>query len=432
MTLFGLRRMTTVNQDDLRSGAKPFNIPKQIIWQAWKRVAANKGAPGVDRESIEAYQNCLERNLYTLWNRMSSGSYYPKPVRQVLIPKGDGQCRPLGIPTVNDRVAQMAVKIVLEPRLESVFHPSSFGYRPGKNAHQAVNQARRNCWRFDWVLDMDMKAFFDTIDHDLMMRAVDKHVSEKWIRLYILRWLESPVEMSDGKRQERNQGTPQGGVISPLLANLYLHYAFDVWMRRFHPSIPFERYADDIVCHCRSKKEGETLWKALETRLNECKLKLHPVKTQLVYCKDGKRREEHALTRFDFLGFSFHARTLQDRNGKLFTSFNPSVSRKSLKRMSLAIRNLNINRSSRLTLPMLAARLNPMVRGWVTYYGAFYPDTLKRFLVRIDLRLGCWARNKYKRLRGHKRRAWAWLKRCRGVNPKLFVHWEFVYLKGVG
>lgn len=432
MALSGLRRVTTVKQDDPRPGAKPFEIPKQIIWKAWKRVAANKGAPGVDKESIDAYQNRLGQNLYTLWNRMSSGSYHPQPVRQVLIPKGDGQTRPLGIPTVNDRVAQMVVKILLEPRLESIFHPSSFGYRPGKNAHQAVSQARHNCWRYDWVLDMDMKAFFDTIDHDLMMRAVEKHVPEKWIRLYILRWLESSVEMADGERQERDRGTPQGGVISPLLANLYLHYAFDVWMQRNHPAIPFERYADDIVCHCRSQEEGKAILNDLNDRLSECKLQLHPVKTKLVYCKDGKRKGDFPLTRFDFLGFSFHARTVQDRHGNLFTGFNPSVSRKALKRMNLEIRSLNINRCTTLTLPILAARLNPMVRGWVTYYGAFYPEILKRFLVRIDLRLGRWARNKYKRLRGHKRRAWAWLKRWREARPTMFVHWDFVFSSGDG
>lgn len=183
MTLFGLLRVTTVQQDDPLQQAKPFDIPKRLIYEAWKRVAANKGAPGVDKESIQAYGNQLGQNLYSLWNRMSSGSYFPKPVRQVLIPKDDGQTRPLGIPTVNDRVAQMVVKMILEPRLEPVFHPSSFGYRPSRNAHQAVAQARRNCWRYDWVLDMDMKAFFDTIEHDLMMRAIEKHAPEKWIRL---------------------------------------------------------------------------------------------------------------------------------------------------------------------------------------------------------------------------------------------------------
>jgi len=424
--------VTTVKREDPLTKTKPFEIPKRLIWESWKRVAANQGAPGVDKESIQDFQACLGGNLYTLWNRMSSGSYHPKPVRQVLIPKGDGKFRPLGIPTVADRVAQMVVKKILEPRLEAIFHPSSYGYRPGKNAKQAVAQARRHCWRYDWVVDMDIRAFFDTIDHELMMRAVEKHVPEKWIRLYIERWLKCDVEREDGTIESPICGTPQGGVISPILANLYLHYAFDAWMQRCHPAIPFERYADDIVCHCRSKEEADSLLAELRNRLADCHLELHPGKTRVVYCKDNKRREKHRNTRFDFLGFSFHARTVQDRQGNLFTGFGPAVSRKALKRMSQAIRDLNIDRCIQLKLPDIAARINPMVRGWIAYYGAFYPELLKRFLIRIDLRLGRWARNKYKRLRRHKRQSWDWLKRCRESDPRLFVHWEYLFLKGSG
>ncbi|MCG8613778.1 MAG: group II intron reverse transcriptase/maturase [Pseudomonadales bacterium] len=432
MALFSWQDGTTVKQDDPTYKAKPFEVPKRLIWNAWKRVAANKGAAGVDMETIDTYQERLGQNLYTLWNRMSSGSYFPDAVKQVLIPKPDGKTRPLGVPTVNDRVAQMAVKILLEARLDPIFHPSSFGYRPGKSAHQAVSQARRNCWRYDWVLDMDMKAFFDTIDHDLLMRAVEKHVPEKWIRLYIRRWLECPVLLNDGTQVERTFGTPQGSVISPLLANLYLHYAFDAWMERNHPGIPFERYADDIICHCHSKEEGETLLLQLNERFSRCHLTLHPEKTKLVYCKDGKRKGNFPVTRFDFLGFSFHARTVQDRYGVLFSGFGPGVSRKALKRMNLAIRQLKLHRWTNWTLHELAARINPMVRGWVQYYSHFYPEPLKRFLVRLDLRLGRWARKKYKRLRGHKRRAWAWLAKIRNAFPKLFVHWDFVFSKGHG
>jgi group II intron reverse transcriptase/maturase len=427
MTLSGFGDVTTVKREDPLPKAKPFEIPKQVVWEAWKRVAANKGAPGVDKMSIEAYRGRLGDNLYTLWNRMSSGSYYPQPVRQVLIPKGDGDFRPLGIPTVADRTAQMVVKMILEPRLERVFHPSSYGYRPKRSAKQAVAQARRNCWNYDWVIDLDIRAFFDTIDHELMMRAVEKHVPEKWIRLYIQRWLESEVELEDGTIETRNCGTPQGGVISPLLANLYLHYAFDHWMQRNHPSIPFERYADDVLCHCRSQEEAEALLAELRGRLSDCRLELHPAKTKLVYCKDGKRRAKSAHTRFDFLGFSFHGRTVQDRHGNLFTGFNPGVSRKALKRMNQAVRELKIHRRTSLTLKELAAILNPMVRGWVEYYGAFYPEPLRRFLVRLDLRLGRWARKKYKTLRRRRRRSWAWLKRCRMSSPRLFVHWDYLF-----
>jgi len=416
-----------VKRDDPSTKTKPFEIPKRIIWRSWKRVAANNGAPGVDKESIQAFQSRLGGNLYTLWNRMSSGSYYPKPVRQVLIPKGDGTFRPLGIPTVADRVAQMAVKEVLETRMEALFHPWSYGYRPGKNAKQAVARARQNCWSFDWVVDLDIRAFFDTIDHGLMMRAIEKHVPEKWIRLYIERWLKCAVQLADGTVKSPSCGVPQGGVISPLLANLYLHYAFDAWMQRHHRNVPFERYADDVVCHCRSKQEAERLLEALRKRLANCRLELHPDKTRVVYCKDNKRRGEHPTTRFDFLGFSFHARTVQDKQGNLFTGFGPGVSRKALKRMNQAIRSLNINRNIHSKLPDIAARLNPMVRGWIAYYGAFYPEPLKRFLIRIELRLGRWARNKYKRLRGHKRRSWQWLRGCRVSMPHLFVHWDYLF-----
>lgn len=383
-------------------------------------------------ESIETFQNDLGCNLYKLWNRMSSGSYLPSAVRQVMIPKSDGNIRALGIPTVVDRTAQMAVKMVLEPRFEKIFHPNSFGYRPGRSARNAVAQARQNCWRFDWVLDLDIKAFFDTIDHELLMRAVEKHVPEKWIRLYIKRWLEMPVQLENGVIEARTCGSPQGAVISPLLANLYLHYAFDEWMRRHHPTMPFERYADDVVCHCRSKVEAQTLMMRLKERLACCKLQLHPAKTQIVYCKDGKRRGNYSRTRFDFLGFSFHARSVQDRAGNLFVGFNPAVSRKALKRMNQSIRELNLTRNTPLTLEDLAKRLNPLVRGWIGYYGSFYPETLKRFLSRIDLLLGRWTRNKYKRLRRHKRRSWAWLRKCRETSPKLFVHWDYLYSKGDG
>lgn len=427
MTLSGEDHGTTVLREDSLINTKPFEIPKRLVWEAWKRVAANQGAPGVDKESIKAYQARLVRNLYALWNRMSSGSYFPQPVREVLIPKGDGQFRPLGIPSVNDRVAQMTVKLMIEARLDSMFHPSSFGYRPHKSAHQAVRQARQNCWRHDWVVDIDLKSFFDTIDHTLLMRAVDKHVTESWARLYIKRWLESPVQKQTGEIVARTSGTPQGGVISPLLANLFLHYAFDRWMQTFHRDIPFERYADDVVCHCKNKPKAEQFLAELARRMQACGLALHPDKTRLVYCRDGRRREDHPHTQFDFLGFSFHARTVQNREGKLFAGFGPAVSQKALRRMTQAIRSLNLNRSTSLTLADLADRLNPMVRGWVNYYGEFYPEPLKRFLIRLDLRLGRWARNKYKRLRGHKRRSWAWLKRCRENAPQYFAHWDFCF-----
>jgi len=270
---------------------KSFTISKYEVWEAYKRVKSNRGAAGVDRQSIEEFDRDLKNNLYKLWNRMSSGSYFPAPVLRVEIPKADGRLRPLGIPTVMDRIAQMVVKRCLEPELEKHFHSDSYGYRPSKSALDAVGVARKRCWEYDWVLDLDIKGFFDNIDHDLLMRALRKHTDCRWILLYVKRWLEAPVQLPDGSLQERDKGTPQGSVISPLLANLFLHYAFDLWMQRRCPSVPFERYADDVICHCKSRSQAEGLLDAISKRMTECKLELNHTKTKIVYCKDNRRKK---------------------------------------------------------------------------------------------------------------------------------------------
>jgi group II intron reverse transcriptase/maturase len=288
--------------------AKPFDIPKREVWEAFKRVKANQGAAGVDRQSIADFEADLSNNLYKLWNRLSSGSYFPPPVRRVDIPKADGGTRPLGIPTVADRIAQEVARRYLEPCLEAVFHTDSYGYRPGRSAIDAVRQARQRCWRYDWVLDIDVKGYFDSIDWELLLKAVRHHTNCAWVLLYIERWLKVPVQMEDGGVVPRTAGTPQGGVISPLLANLFLHYAFDVWMSRNYRHIPFERYADDAICHCKSAEEARALWSALQERLAACKLALHPEKTKIVYCKDANRHGDFPNQSFDFLGFTFRAR----------------------------------------------------------------------------------------------------------------------------
>ena len=270
--------------------AKPFDIPKREIWEAFKKVKANQGAAGVDGQSVSDFEVDLSNNLYKLWNRMSSGSYFPPPVRRVDIPKDDGRTRPLGIPTVGDRIAQEVVKRYLELRLEPIFHADSYGYRPGRSAIDALRKARQRCWRYDWVLDIDVKSYFDSIDWALLLKAVRKHTDCPWVLLYIDRWLKAPVQMEDGSIVPRAAGTPQGGVVSPILANLFLHYAFDLWMGRNFPDIPFERYADDVICHCRSAEQARALWSALEARFTACRLALHPQKTKLVYCKDANRR----------------------------------------------------------------------------------------------------------------------------------------------
>lgn len=312
---------------------KPFKIPKALVWRAWKQVKANRGAAGVDAQSLSDYEQNLASNLYKLWNRMSSGSYFPSPVRRVWIPKADGKERPLGIPTIEDRIAQMVVKQVLEPRLDPLFHPDSYGYRPNKSAQQAVRQCRQRCWRYAWVVDLDIKGFFDNIDHELLLKAVRHHIRDVWVLLYIERWLRAAVQQPDGALEQHDSGVPQGGVISPLLANLFMHYTFDVWMRKHCPDAPFERYADDAVIHCHTQECARKILAWLRRRFAECGLELHPVKTRLVYCKDEQRRWSFPQTSFDFLGFCFQARRVRNRRGWFFSGFHPAVSRKALKRM---------------------------------------------------------------------------------------------------
>lgn len=404
--------------------AKPFCIAKREVWEAYKRVKANQGAAGVDSQSIAEFDEDLSNNLYRIWNRMSSGSYLPPPVRRVDIPKGDGRTRPLGIPTVSDRIAQMVVRRYLEPILEPVFHEDSYGYRPGRSAHQALAVARQRCWRFDWVLDLDIKGFFDNIDWILLMRAVRRHTDCKWVLLYIERWLKAPVCMPDGTLINRERGTPQGAVVSPILANLFLHYAFDRWMQEHHPGIPFERYADDVICHCRSEAQASSLRRALEVRLGACKLELHPDKTKIVYCKDANRRGSYPEQRFDFLGYTFRPRPSMNRNGKLFISFAPAVSNAAAKAMRERVRRWKLHLRNDLALADLAQWTRPMLLGWVRYYGHFYPSALGRALRTVNRFLIRWAQRKYKRLRGHQMRAWDWLNRLQARQPGLFPHWH--------
>jgi RNA-directed DNA polymerase len=383
------------------SSDKPFPITKDMVWKAYKLVERNGKAAGVDGQSLEDFAKDLTNNLYKLWNRMASGSYFPPPVRRVEIPKASGGVRPLGIPTVADRVAQMVVKQVLEPGLEPVFDPDSYGYRPGKSAHQAVDVARKRCWEYDWVVDLDIKAFFDSIDHELLMRAVRFHTQERWVLLYLQRWLEVPVQLPDGTLQDRLSGTPQGGVISPLLANLFLHYAFDTWMRRTYPSIPFERYADDAICHCRTREQAEQLKASLEKRFAQCGLRLHPEKTHVVYCKTSSRRGQHPHIQFTFLGFTFRPRKSKNRYGEVFTNFLPAVSQQALKRMRLRIKQMNLRKQAFVPLDVIARRLNPILRGWIQYYGRYYPSVLRaKLFTYLNKRLCTWLREKHKLLRG--------------------------------
>lgn len=406
---------------------KPFSISKQQVWQAWLKVKANQGAAGVDGQSIAEFEENLQNNLYKLWNRMASGSYFPPPVLRVEIPKGDGRMRPLGIPTVADRIAQMVVKNQLEPELESHFHPDSYGYRPGKSALDAVGQARQRCWRNDWVLDLDIKGFFDNLNHDLMMKAVNTHTQERWVLLYIGRWLKAPIQMPDGSLQQPTKGTPQGGVISPLLSNLFLHYGFDVWMQRNYPSIPFERYADDVVCHCKTQAQAEMLKQALTERMLSIGLELHPEKTRIVYCKDDDRKEGYPVTSFDFLGYTFRPRRSKNRWGKHFINFSPAISNKAAKKMRQTARGWGWQNRSDKSLEDLARMFNPVIQGWINYYGRYYKSAMYPSLKHLERRLARWATRKYKHLRGHKRQAAQWLRRIARKQPWLFAHWKLLY-----
>ena len=414
----------------MKKRTKSFSITKREVWEAYKKVRAKQGAPGVDGQTIDAIEKNLGNELYKLWNRMSSGSYFPSAVKRVEIPKGDGRMRPLGIPTVTDRVAQMVVKQKLEPEMEKIFHSDSYGYRPGRSAHDALGKARERCWRSNWVLDLDIKGFFDNIDHELLMRAVRRHTDERWCLLYIERWLQSPVAMPDGRRHQSEKGTPQGGVISPLLANLFLHYVFDEWMKRKYPNIQFERYADDGVCHCRTRAEAEDLKEALFNRFAEVGLALHPAKTKIVYCKDDDRKGDYPETKFDFLGYTFQARRSKNRWGKYFVNFSPAMSNKAGKAIRRELRSWSLQKRSDKSLDDLARMFNANIQGWINYYGRFYKSAMYPTLRHIDRSLAWWAMRKYKKLRRHNRRAGQWLAEVAKREPTLFAHWALMKRNG--
>lgn len=406
------------------SKAKPFEIPKNLVWEAFLQVKANRGAPGVDDMTIEDFERHLKDNLYKIWNRMSSGTYFPKPVREVIIPKPDGRERALGVPTVSERIAQTVFRLYLEPKVEPIFHPDSYGYRHGRSALDAVGTARKRCWRYNWCIDLDIRGFFDNLGWDLALRALRRHTDCKWVLLYIERWLQAPVQKDDGALVSRTKGTPQGSCISPLIANVFMHHAFDEWMRQTFPKVPFERYADDILVHCLTEKQARFILDRIEHRLRQCKLELHPDKTKIVYCKDNNRRGSHEHERFDFLGYGFRPRLARNSKGECFTSFIPAMSDKAAKNIRETIKSWKLHRRVNQTLEDIARAINPIVRGWINYYGRFYKTHMYRTLAQIELRLIKWVQRKFKKLRYHPRRATRWLGRYAKGKPSLFVHWQ--------
>jgi RNA-directed DNA polymerase len=412
--------------DGQRSSGKPFAIEEDEVAAAWVKVRANKGAPGVDRVSLGAFEADLGNNLYKIWNRMSSGSYHPPPVRAVEIPKAGGGTRILGVPTIADRVAQTVVAARIEAVAEPLFCPDSYGYRPGRSALDAVGACRERCWDYDWVVDLDVARFFDSVRWDLIVKAVEKHLDLPWVILYVKRWLAAPVQMPDGSLARRDRGTAQGSAVSPVLANLFMHYAFDTWMAREFPDCPFERYADDAVVHCRSQARARQVREALDGRMSEVGLALHPDKTKIVYCRDGKRRGPwNGAVSFDFLGYTFRARGLKSRHGKVFTGFGPAVSRAALKRMSAVVTSWRLHRKVNSTWAQLARMIGPVIRSWMNYYGRYYRSELYPLLCRINHCLMKWLRAKYRRFRSYKAlwRAWERVTTC---YPQALPHWEWV------
>lgn len=403
--------------------SKPYVISKQVVMTAYKRVKANRGSAGIDGVNFEKFEEDLKGNLYKIWNRMSSGSYFPPPVKMVEIPKKTGGIRKLGVPTIGDRVAQMVTKLYFEPYVEPIFHKDSYGYRPGKSAIDAVGQARQRCWKFNYVIEFDIKGLFDNIDHELLKKAVRKHVKEPWIEIYVDRWLKAPFMDGNGIVTKRECGTPQGGVISPVLANLFLHYAFDVWIARSYPDAPFERYADDAIIHCNTEKEALEILTSLEKRLKECKLEIHPLKTKIVYCQDKDRTKEYPVTSFDFLGYTFQKRFIKDKLGRLQFNFLPAVSLKSGKAFRKKVKAMNLHHLSGSKIEMIAEAINPMVRGWLNYFKNYCPSAMKYTMDCLNRRLVLWAMQKYKRFRGHRRRAVEWLKDIAKREPRMFAHW---------
>ncbi len=412
---------------ELKSAGKSFDISRLEVWEAYVKVKENQGAPGVDGQSIEDFEKDLKNNLYKIWVRMSSGSYFPPAVRAVEVPKPhDAGTRLLGVPTVSDRIAQTVVARRIEDRVEPVFHRDSYGYRPGRSALDAVAVCRQRCWSYDWVIEFDIRKFFDSVPWDLVIKAVQAHIDEPWVLLYLTRWLAAPMQMPDGTLVARDRGTAQGSPVSPVIANLFLHYAFDMWLSREFPDAPFERYADDSVVHCVSLERAEEILEALTERMEQVGLALHPDKTRIVYCKDDKRRGTFGSTSFTFLGYTFRPRGARDRKtGRKFLSFLPAVSAAALKRIGGVVRQWRLHRRVYHTFDELAAGINPVVAGWMQYYGRFYRSALYPLLARINAYLVRWIRHKYRRLTGVRasRQRFAELT---DTTPTLFRHWRWV------
>lgn len=403
-------------------------IKRLQVWEAFKEVAANGGSHGVDGVTIEQVRANPRKYLYPLWNRMASGSYFPEAVRQVLIPKDDGTKRPLGIPTIVDRTAQQVIKDELEKSVDVQFSENSYGYRPHKSAHDAIEQCRINCMKFSWAIDLDIKGFFDNINHELLMKAVRKFTDKKHILLYVERWLKVPVLQTDGTLKENEgKGTPQGGVISPLLANIFLHFAFDKWFEKTYPQNNFERYADDIIIHCTNIRESLRMLEAIKQRLKDCKLEINQQKSKIVYCRRNQKRQppfKVQYQKFDFLGHTFKPRVVKER-GKLKLGFSPAISQKNQQRIGWELYKLKIHRMVHVPLSKIAEILKAKTHGWINYYGKFRLSEMRKVFRVLNFRLARMVRSKYRRFRNrHWYESYKFLRTISKDYPTMFVHWE--------
>lgn len=407
---------------------KTIPITKMMVWEAYKQVKSNKGSAGIDGHTLDEFEKDRIKELYKIWNRLASGSYFPSNVKRVNIPKDGGKIRPLGIPTVSDRIAQQVIKSYIEPRLDAEFMDNSYGYRPNKSAHQAIKEVQNNVRKYSWVIDLDIQEFFENVSHKLLYKALEVHVSEKWVIMYIKRWVEAPTELKDGTLvHPSGKGTPQGGVISPLLSNLFLHYCIDKWLAIHFPEIKMVRYADDMVIHCRTQGEAEYVLSRVKERLAQCGLTAHPQKTKIVYCKKEGRNLKEKPKQFDFLGFSFRPMMTKLKKGGYFLQFDCLMSRKSKKRILNDLREMSIHRKTGRDLQDLAVMLNPRIRGWVNYYGKIKRDSLKPVFYHLHHRIIKWILNKYKRFKGSRVLAVKWLRRITKQFPNLFYHWSLGY-----
>lgn len=404
---------------------KPFIIPKQLMMKAYQLIKENAGSAGVDELTLYEFDQNLKNNLYKIWNRMSSGTYFPPPVKGVSIPKKTGGERILGIPTISDRIAQMVVKLIFEPLIEPCFYPDSYGYRPTKSALDAVSITRQRCWTNNWVLEFDIKGLFDNLDHELLMKLVKKHTDNKWVIIYIERWLKAPIQMPDGTSVARNKGVPQGGVVSPVLSNLFLHYVFDKWMEKYNKTKLWCRYADDGLVHCKTEQEAQQLLVELKERFAISGLELHPEKTKIIYCKDDNRLARYCNTKFTFLGYEFRQREARNlKTNRVFMSFSPAISKSAEKSILAHVRQSGVRNRSNLSLEEVAQLYNPILRGWINYYGYYHRTAMGAIMRHFDLTLIAWAMKKYGKLNRHKKRAAQFMQNVKNARPELFEHWK--------